>query len=128
MEPDMQRVCFRLQVQPERMDEYRLRHHAVWPEMLEALAAAGWQNYSLFLDTDGMLIGYFETVSLEDALARMNRTEVNERWQSEMSPFFVNLKDAPDRSFTALTEVFNLESQIAASTRTARSTRIKESS
>ena len=30
----MQRVCFQLQVKPERLDEYVERHAAVWPEML----------------------------------------------------------------------------------------------
>ena len=45
----MERVCFRLQVKADRLEEYRGRHQAVWPEMLEALTASGWQNYSLFL-------------------------------------------------------------------------------
>ena len=73
----MQRVCFQLQVKPDRLEEYKARHRAVWPEMLEALAATGWHNYSLFLGEDGLLIGYFETPSLEDALAGMAATEVN---------------------------------------------------
>ena len=33
------RVCFQLQVRPERIDEYRDCHAAVWPEMLDALRA-----------------------------------------------------------------------------------------
>ena len=45
----MERVCFQLHVRPERLDEYRERHRAVWPEMLDALREAGWSNYSLFL-------------------------------------------------------------------------------
>ena len=62
----MERVCFQLQVRPGRIEEYRARHARVWPDMLEALAAAGWHNYSLFLRPDGLLIGYFETPSLVD--------------------------------------------------------------
>ena len=57
----MERVCFHLQVRPERLGEYKERHRAVWPEMLEALSAAGWRNYSLFLRQDGLLVGYLET-------------------------------------------------------------------
>ena len=45
----MERVCFLLQVRPDRLDEYRARHREVWPEMLDALREAGWRNYSLFL-------------------------------------------------------------------------------
>jgi len=53
----MERVCFLLRVRPDRLEEYRARHRAVWPEMLEALSATGWRNYSLFVDDDGLLVG-----------------------------------------------------------------------
>ena len=65
----MSRYCFQLQVKPARVDEYRERHAAVWPEMLRALADTGWHNYSLFLRPDGLLIGYLETDDLAAAQA-----------------------------------------------------------
>ena len=109
------RVCFQLQVKPERLAEYRERHAAVWPEMLAALTATGWNNYSLFVRDDGLLIGYFETESLADAQAGMAATDVNARWQAEMAEFFVDLDLPPDQGFLQLTEVFNLDDQLAAS-------------
>lgn len=111
---DFERVCFQLHVKPERIDEYRERHAAVWPEMLEALKATGWNNYSLFLRDDGLLIGYVETPSIVDAQAAMARTDVNARWQAEMGDFFVDLDVPPDEGFVRLTEVFHLEDQLAA--------------
>ena len=115
----MQRVCFQLQVKPDRIEEYKARHTAVWPEMLSALAATGWHNYSLYLREDGLLVGYLETTSLEGALAGMAATEINSRWQAEMADFFVDLGDArPDTGFRRLEEVFHLEDQLAAQTAT----------
>src|SRR3954453_13511119 len=109
----MQRVCFQLQVKPERMEEYTARHAAVWPEMLEALAATGWHNYSLFLREDGLLIGYVETPSLAEAISGMEAPEVNARWQREMSKLFEDLGDAlPETGFLHLFEVFRLEDQL----------------
>ena len=109
----MERVCFQLQVRPDRLEEYTRRHRAVWPEMLEALAATGWHNYSLFLREDGLLIGYFETPDLQAALDGMDATEVNARWQQEMAEFFVDLDGArPDTGFRRLAEVFHLEDQL----------------
>lgn len=109
----MRRVCFQLQVRPERIEEYTARHAAVWPEMLRALHETGWHNYSLFLRDDGLLIGYFETPDLEAARAGMAATEVNTRWQAEMAGFFVDLGDsAPDEGFLVLDEVFHLEDQL----------------
>jgi L-rhamnose mutarotase len=112
----MERVCFRLQVRPDRLEDYKARHAAVWPEMLEALAATGWHNYSLFLSGDGLLIGYVETPSLEEAQAGMAATAVNARWQAEMAEYFEDLGDdaRPDTGFTRLEEVFHLEDQLAA--------------
>lgn len=102
------RVCFVLQVRPERIEEYRARHAAVWPEMLEALREAGWGNYSLFLRDDGLLVGYLECDDFADCQARMQATGVNARWQMEMAPFFALGGAAPDAAMTPLREVFHL--------------------
>src|SRR5688500_1288149 len=82
------RVCFRSSVQPELLWEYRRRHAAVWPEMLRARKEAGWNNYSLYLDNDGLLIGYLECDDFDAARARMALTDVNARWQAEMATLF----------------------------------------
>ncbi|MHA7298502.1 L-rhamnose mutarotase [Pseudarthrobacter sp. MDT3-1] len=108
------RVCFQLQLKAGLIEEYTRRHAAVWPEMLQALKSAGWNNYSLFLRADGLLIGYLETENLSEAQTRMAATEVNARWQAEMSGFFEDLDGAPDAGFLQLAEVFNLEDQLAA--------------
>lgn len=104
----MERVCFQLQVRPDRLAEYKRRHEAVWPEMLDALRDAGWRNYSLFLRDDGLLIGYVEADDLAAAQAAMARTEVNARWQAEMAPFFTGIGGrGPDEGLRLLTEVFH---------------------
>lgn len=105
-----QRVCFLLHVRPELATEYRDRHAAVWPEMLDALRAAGWRNYSIFLHGDGTVVGYLECDDFAASVARMQDTDVNARWQREMAPFF-DLSDstAPDRAMVPLPEIFHLD-------------------
>ena len=83
----MQRVCFLLQLKKDRIEEYR-KAHQVWPEMLDAMHAAGIRNYSMFIRKDGMLVGYFEAENPEQALQALGKTEVNRRWQEYMAPFF----------------------------------------
>jgi len=104
----VERVCFLARVRPERLDEYRARHNEVWPEMLTALRAAGWGNYSIFLAGDGLLVGYLETDDYEAALAAMAATDVNKRWQAEMAEFFV-AGGSPDESFLRIAEIFHLD-------------------
>ena len=98
----MERVCFLLRVRPDKLDEYKARHRAVWPEMLDALRATGWRNYSLFLDRDGLLVGYLETDDFEAAVAGMEATDVNARWQADMAQYF------QDSNLRRLEEVFHL--------------------
>ena len=103
-----QRVCFHLQVDPARLDEYAERHAAVWPEMRAALRAAGWHNYSLFSDEEGTVIGYLETEDFDRARAAMAETEINARRQAEMAPLFESLPGRPDEGMVPLTEIFHL--------------------
>jgi len=106
----MERVCFLLQVRPDRLDEYRARHRAVWPDMLAALRDAGWANYSLFLRDDGLLVGYVETADFGAAQRAMEATAVNARWQAEMAEFFeLPGGERPDTGMTRLPEIFHLD-------------------
>jgi L-rhamnose mutarotase len=87
--------------------------------MRQALAEAGWHNYSLFLRDDGLLVGYVETADFEAALAAMAATEVNARWQAEMAPLFAiggasagggpSDPVAPDEAMQPLPEIFHLD-------------------
>jgi L-rhamnose mutarotase len=107
------RTCFVLRVRPERLAEYKARHRDVWPEMLDALRATGWSNYTLFAREDGLLVGYVEVEDFDAARAAMQRTDVNARWQAEMAEFFElpagDRDGRADLSMTALEEVFHLD-------------------
>ena len=108
----MPRYCLVGHVDPNRLDEYREVHRAVWPELLQALRDAGWRNYSLFLRDDGLLIGYAEADDLARAQQQVAQTEVNGRWQQAMGDLFVT-EGAPDEAWEIVPEVFNLEDQLA---------------
>jgi L-rhamnose mutarotase len=103
----MERVCILLRVRPDRIDEYKARHRAVWADMLDALRETGWSNYSLFLRDDGLLVGYLETEDFAGAQRAMEKRAVNSRWQAEMAAFFESGR--PDQALERLEEVFHLE-------------------
>jgi len=107
----MERIGFRLKLKAHLLDEYVEHHKKVWPEMLAALSTTGWTNYSLFLDRDdASLFGYFETPDLVAAQAGMAATEINEKWQAFMGPYFEELEGLrPDEGFKRLEQVFYLQ-------------------
>lgn len=74
-----------LEVRPGYEVEYLKRHDEIWPEMLEALRAAGIRNYNIF--RHGLtLFGYFETDDLEATKAYLRQSEVDKRWGTWMAP------------------------------------------
>ena len=67
----MERVCFQVRVRAERLDEYRERHQAVWPEMLAALCVDRLDATTrCSCAPDGLLIGYLRDRGLRGRPAR----------------------------------------------------------
>ena len=48
----LETVAFRMKIFPGRADEYRRRHDAIWPELVDALHQAGVSDYRIFLDEE----------------------------------------------------------------------------
>ena len=44
----MERLCYVFELAPGQEQEYLRRHADVWPDVIEAIKAAGFSNYSLF--------------------------------------------------------------------------------
>ena len=102
--------AFWLRVKPDRLAEYKKSHRHVWPEMLAALSRHGWTNYSIFLKSDGLLVGYVETPDFKKAVDGMQTEEINHRWQATMKELFTTLSTgAADTSLEVLEEVFHLD-------------------
>ena len=81
----MSHYAWVLEVRPGYEEEYKRRHDQIWPEMTEALRAAGVRNYNIF--RHGLtLFGYFETDDLGKTRAALAQSEVNRRWGEHMSP------------------------------------------
>jgi L-rhamnose mutarotase len=104
----MERVGFTMRLLPGQESEYRRRHAAVWPEMLEALRTAGARNYSIFL-RGADLFAYLEVTNFAVFRAAMAATEVNDRWQAEMAALIDPLTDPATGFHQRLEEVFHLE-------------------
>jgi L-rhamnose mutarotase len=114
----MPRVCFRLRVRADLLDEYRERHAAVPSEMLEAIRDSGRRDYSLFLDEDGLLVGIYETEDDAASRARLAADPRTAAWEAEMAHYFTapsgaTLDGRPDQAATQLPEIFHLETQLA---------------
>lgn len=104
----MERIGFVMRLRPGAESEYRRRHAAVWPEMLDALRAAGAHNYSIYLRGED-LFGYLEVDDFARFQTTMAASPVNDRWQADMGPLIDPLTDPATGFHQRLDEVFHLD-------------------
>ena len=78
--------AFKMQLKPGVIDEYRRRHDAIWPELAEAISAAGIYDYSIFLDEDTLSL--FAVLKLREPNMRESLPDhpVMKRWWDHMAP------------------------------------------
>ncbi|MFN8624165.1 MAG: L-rhamnose mutarotase [Chloroflexota bacterium] len=75
-------------LQPGVYDEYVTAHAAVWPSVLERIAACNIRNYSIFAWGDDKLFAYFEYVGddFDGDMAAMAADPETQRWWAWMMP------------------------------------------
>jgi L-rhamnose mutarotase len=104
----MERIAFTMKLLPGAEAEYRRRHAAVWPEMLEALRAAGARNYSIYLDGQD-LIGVLEVEDFDRFRKSMDEAPINARWQADMASLIDPCTDPATGFHRRLEEIFHLD-------------------
>jgi L-rhamnose mutarotase len=104
----MERVGFTMRVLPDQEAEYRRRHAAVWPDLVDALRAAGARDYSIFIRGSD-LFAYLVVDDFDAFRASMAASAVNARWQAEMASLIDPLTDPATGFHRRLDEVFHLD-------------------
>jgi L-rhamnose mutarotase len=98
-----------LRVRPERLEEYKRHHAAVWPGVLATITRCHIRNYSIFLRGD-VLYAYFEYWG-DDFAADMKRMAADpdtQRWWALMEPMQDPYPDrGPGEWWSRMEEVFH---------------------
>ena len=100
-----------IRVRPERFDEYRRHHAAVWPGVLATISCCHIRNYSIF-HRDGVLYAYFEYWGddFDADMKLMAADPVTRRWWALMEPMQDPLPDrAPGEWWARMEEVFHTD-------------------
>lgn len=98
----MQRCVWLLRIRPGSEDEYRKRHAAVWPNLIEVARKAGLKNHTCFLSSDGVIV-YAEAEDIDRTLREIMASDVKKKWDDWMSEI---LEEEDSRLFK---EVFHFD-------------------
>ena len=78
--------AFRMQLKPGTVDEYRRRHDEIWPELAEAISAAGIYDYSIFLDPDTLALFAVLKLREDHDQGALPGLPVMRKWWDYMAP------------------------------------------
>jgi len=106
LEGPFERALFGLVIDPERTVDYDALHADPWPDMMSAIEASGFRNYTGF--RRGAHVVYYGEYypDLATVFARMAEHEVNARWGKAFEGIITTITDGEGDLFTA-NEVFH---------------------
>ncbi len=99
----MQRRVWLLQIRNGKEEEYRRRHEAVWPALIEAACEAGLKNHSCFVCNQQVIV-YAEAEDIDGTFRELMAKDVKTKWDRWMSEI---LDD--DNGGTMFEEVFHFD-------------------
>jgi L-rhamnose mutarotase len=98
-------------VRPEKLDEYKKLHAAVWPDVLKTIKNCNIRNYSIYY-RDGLLFSYFEYTGTdyEADMAKMAADPTTQKWWDVCKPCQKPLDNRKEGEWWASAEeVFHLD-------------------
>lgn len=107
----MKRYGSVIKVVPEKLEEYKRLHAAVWPGVLEMIQKCNIRNYSIYYK-DGYLFSYYEYIgdNYNADMAKMAADPETQRWWSVCKPCQQPLETrSPGEWWADMEEVFHTE-------------------
>lgn len=107
----MKRYGSIIRVVPEKLDEYKRLHAAVWPGVLKMISECNIRNYSIFYK-DGLLFSYYEYIGNDYAadMAKMATDPETQRWWKITDPCQLPLDTRQDgERWASMEEVFHAD-------------------
>ncbi|MBN2579355.1 MAG: L-rhamnose mutarotase [Pirellulales bacterium] len=112
----MQRYGMVLGIHPEKIEEYKKLHAAVWPDVLKMISACHIRNYSIYLrqldDGRHYLFSYFEYHGADFTadMAKMAADPTTQRWWAVCGPCQRPLENCAEGEWwSAMEEVFHYD-------------------
>ena len=107
----MERYGMIIKVKPEKLEEYKRLHAAVWPEKLDLIRGCRIKNYSIFYQ-GGYVFSYYEYYGddYQKDMAKFDAAPINRKWGALCRPC---LEPVPERAegerWVKMEEFFHLD-------------------
>jgi L-rhamnose mutarotase len=104
----MQRLAFKMKLNPGQKEAYTKRHNELWPELKKLLKDAGVSEYSIFIDEETNTLFAFQKVSGDGGSQDLAENPIVQKWWAFMADIMETNADNSPIS-VPLEEVFFME-------------------
>jgi L-rhamnose mutarotase len=104
----MQRLAFKMKLNPGQTTEYKRRHDELWPELHKLLKETGIGDYSIFLDEETNILFGVLKVTDPQKMEELPNQPVMKKWWAYMKDIMLSNPDNSPVSLP-LQEVFHME-------------------
>ena len=91
----MEKVAFKMKLNPGLKEEYKRRHDQIWPELKHLLKENGVSDYTIFLDEETNTLFGVQKNSDKGSSQNLGATEIIQRWWEYMADI---METNPDHS------------------------------
>lgn len=104
----MQRLAFKMKLNPGQKEAYTKRHNELWPALKQLLKDGGVSEYSIFLDEESHTLFAFQKVTDVGGSQELAGNPIVKKWWAFMADI---METNPDNSpvSIAMEEVFYLD-------------------
>jgi L-rhamnose mutarotase len=81
----VEKYAFKMKLKPGCVDEYRLRHDAIWPKLVDLLRTSGVRDYSIFLDESTLTLFGVLWRSSDHRMEDLPKHEAMQEWWAYMA-------------------------------------------
>ncbi|MEX3007653.1 L-rhamnose mutarotase [Hoeflea sp. TYP-13] len=104
----MEKLAFKMVLNPGCEAEYRKRHDQIWPELVALLKEAGISDYSIYLDRETNILFAVLWRRDDHAMDRLPLQPVMQRWWAHMADIMETEADNEPKS-VPLATVFHMD-------------------
>lgn len=92
----MNRLAFKMKLNPGQKENYIKRHNEIWPELKQLLKDSGVSEYSIFFDEDTHTLFAFQKVTGEGGSQDLAENPIVKKWWDFMADIMaVNPDNSP---------------------------------
>ncbi|MFD1628749.1 L-rhamnose mutarotase [Pseudopedobacter beijingensis] len=103
----MQKIAFKMYLKPGYEEEYKKRHHEIWPELKQLLKESGISDYTIFFDKESNVLFAVQKIEGKNS-QKLGENEVVKKWWAYMADIMGTNADNSPLS-DPLKEVFHMD-------------------